>query len=314
MKLSIITTLYRSAPFIHEFYRRISIEAKRRIEGDYEIIFVNDGSPDNSLSLALEIQSTDSHVQIVDLSRNFGHHAAIVAGLAHSRGDRIFLIDCDLEEQPEWLGAFISKLEETGHDVVFGVQAERVSSFGANFFGSLFWSALNVMSSVSIPHSPMTCRLMTRKYVDSLLKIEDKVLYLAGVFAWAGFEQTSISLKKKPRPKIIKSSYSFSRKLAHVVDSFASFSAAPLSIIFFTGLIIWLSSLFFATFLLVEKFLYPDSILSGFTAIMLSLWFIGGTIILILGVIGLYIAKIFQEVKQRPLYIVRKIFQGTEHG
>lgn len=310
MKLSIVSTLYRSAPYLDEFHRRVSIAASQ-ITDDYEIVLVNDGSPDDSLRVALDLQAGDPHIQVVDLSRNFGHHAAIVAGLASSRGQHVFLIDCDLEEQPEWLSRFFDKMDESRADVVFGVQEERVASRLSNFSGGMFWSALNVMSNVRIPHNPMTCRLMSRRYVDSLLEVGDHVLYLAGVFAWTGFSQTSLALKKVPRPAAHKSTYNLSRKLMQVADSFASFSVAPLSLIFLTGLAIWLGSVLYALFLLVEKLLYPEVVLSGFTSIMLSIWFLGGTTILVLGVIGIYVAKIFQEVKRRPLYIVRNFYRGT---
>lgn len=309
MRLSIVTTLYRSAPFLDQFYRRVSATAKQEFGDAYEIVFVNDGSPDNSLQLALRLQADDTHIKIVDLSRNFGHHAAIVAGLANCSGELIFLIDSDLEEQPEWLALFVEKIEECGVDVVYGIQQERVSSRISNMFGEMFWSALNVMSSVRIPHSPMTCRIMTRRYVDSLLDVGDRVLYLAGVFAWTGFSQVSIPLKKIPRPRAHASSYSLSRKLIQVADSFSSFSVAPLSLIFLTGLLTWLGSVLFGLLLLIEKLLHPEMVLSGFTSIMLSIWFLGGGTILVLGILGLYVAKIFQEVKRRPLYIVRDIYQ-----
>jgi len=310
MKLSIVSTLYRSTAYLEEFYRRIS-SAASQITDDYEIVLVNDGSPDDSLSLALMLQATDQHIQIVDLSRNFGHHAAIVAGLTNSRGQFVFLIDCDLEEQPEWLSLFFNKMGETSADVVFGIQEERVASRLSNFLGGLFWSALNIMSNVRIPRNPMTCRLMNRSYVDSLLDVGDHVLYLAGVFAWTGFSQLPLPLKKIPRPASHKSTYNLSRKLMQVADSFASFSVAPLSLIFITGLVIWLGSLFYALVLLVEKIIYPEVVLSGFTSIMLSIWFLGGTTILVLGVIGIYVAKIFQEVKRRPLYIARNVYRGA---
>lgn len=313
MKLSIVSTLYRSAPFLEEFCRRAGAAAQQEFGDDYEIVLVNDGSPDDSLQLALALQAGDEHLQVVELSRNFGHHAAIVAGLAHCRGAHVFLIDCDLEEQPEWLALFTERMREVAADVVFGVQQERVSTPMANLFGEMFWSSINLMSSVRIPHNPMTCRLMTRRYVNSLLGVGDRVLYLAGVFAWTGFEQASIPLTKKPRPKAHRSSYSLSRKLLQVADSFASFSVAPLSLIFFTGLLVWLGSVLYAVLLLFLKLIHPDIVLSGFTSIMLSLWFLGGTIILFLGILGLYIAKIFQEVKRRPLYIVRNIHRGDRH-
>lgn len=311
MKLSIVVTLYRSSPFICEFYRRITSTIPEQFNDDYEVVFVNDGSPDNSLRLVLELQANDPNIKVIDLSRNFGHHAAIVAGLANSVGEYVFLIDCDLEEQPEWLPLFVDAMGENQVDVVFGVQQERVASPLSNIFGEMFWSALNVMSSVRIPHNPMTCRLMTRRYVNGLLEVGDRVLYLAGVFAWAGFTQTSLSLKKIPRPKAHKSTYNLARKLIQVADSFASFSVSPLLVIFFVGLSIWLGSVSYGVLLLIQKLLQPSMVMSGFASIMLSLWFLGGTIILVLGVLGLYVAKIFQEVKRRPLYIVRNIFKGS---
>ncbi|MEI8185769.1 MAG: glycosyltransferase family 2 protein [Chlorobiaceae bacterium] len=308
MMLSIVTTLYRSLPFLKEYYRRASASAEQVFGIDYELIFVNDGSPDNSLQFVLELQKKDSHVKIVDLSRNFGHHAAIVAGLAQSRGEYVFLIDCDLEEQPEWLKLFQVKMHENDADVVFGIQQERVSTRLSNLFGEIFWSSLNFMSSIHIPHNMMTCRLMTRRYVDALQKMGDRVLFIGGIFAWTGFKQESLSLKKIPRDKTSKSTYTLSRKLLMVADSFSSFSIAPLMLIFFCGLLVWAGSMAYSFFLLIQKLLYPEIILSGYTSLMLSLWVLGSMIILFIGIIGLYLAKIFQEVKRRPLYIVRNIY------
>lgn len=308
MKLSIIATLYKSSLFLEEFCQRIVAVAQQQVGNDYEIILVNDGSPDTSMQLALELKKQNPSIKVVDLSRNFGHHAAIVAGLELSVGERILLMDCDLEEEPEWLQLFSEKMNESGADVVYGVQQKRTASPASNFLGELFWSALNFMSTVRIPHNPMTCRLMTRRYVDALLTVQDRVLYLAGTFAWAGFTQMAIPLIKTPRITLQKSSYSLSRKLIQVADSFASFSVAPLMVLFLTGLLIWVGSVVFALGILIEKVLFPETILSGFTSIMISVWFLGGTIILGTGIIGLYIAKIFQEAKRRPLYIVRKIY------
>ncbi|MCB1906521.1 MAG: glycosyltransferase family 2 protein [Rhodocyclaceae bacterium] len=314
MKLSIVTTMYRSAAFLDTFHERIGAAAQHTVGDDYEIVLVNDGSPDNSGEIARAMAARDRHVCVVDLSRNFGHHAAIVAGLAHTRGELVFLLDCDLEEQPEWLSTFVAERERADADVVFGVQRQRVGSPLANAAGRIFWSALSAMSLVRIPHNPMTCRLMTRQYVDSLLEVGDRVLYLAGVFAWAGFRQTSLPLVKTPRAAQSRSTYSLSRKLVQAADSFASFSVAPLSAIFLTGLSIWSGSLAYGAWLLVRKLMNPEMILSGFTSIMLSLWFLGGTIILFLGVLGLYLAKVFQEVKRRPLYIVRSVHRGGDRA
>lgn len=313
MKLSIVSTMYRSAPFIEDFCSRIS-EAARQVTDDFEIVLVNDGSPDESLQLAVKLQHSNPHIRIVDLSRNFGHHPAIVAGLEHARGDRIFLIDCDLEEQPEWLPLFAERMDESQSDVVFGTQSTRIASFWSNASGEMFWWLMRRMSTVNMPRNPMTCRLMTRRYVDALLEVGDRVLYLASVFAWTGFSQESLPLTKKPRPNSGQgSSYNFSRKAVQVVDSLSSFSAAPLTLIFFVGLSIWVGSVVIGTYVVVKKLLYPEIILSGFTSVILSVWFLGGLIILILGIIGLYVSKMFQETKRRPLYIVRQHYPEITH-
>jgi putative glycosyltransferase len=309
MKLSIVATLYLSASYLPEFFRRIKAIAEQLIGEDFEIILVNDGSPDDSLSIALNLQKEHPQLQIVDLSRNFGHHAAIVAGLAHSRGEKVWLLDCDLEEQPEWLSLFMQEMDISGADVVFGVQQERVASLGSNFLGSLFWTILNLQSVVKIPHNPMTCRLMSRRYVDSLMEVGDRVLYLAGTFAWTGYQQTSITLKKIPRPVGHQSSYKLGRKLLQLIDSITSFSIAPLTLIFLIGTVIWLGAVLAGLSLLIEKILNPQMVLTGYTTVMLSIWFLGGTTILVLGVIALYISKLFGEVKRRPLYIVKNFYR-----
>lgn len=304
--------MYRSSHFLPEFFQRIVAVAKE-LTSDYEIILVNDGSPDDSLNIALQLQVENPKVKVVDLSRNFGHHAAIVAGLENAKGEYVFLIDCDLEEQPEWLSEFYKMMEEKGVDVVFGVQETRVSSKLSGFFGELFWKSLNIMTNLSIPHNPMTCRLMNRVYVDALLSVGDRVLYLAGVFAWAGFKQEPLHLVKIPRPLAQKSTYNLSRKLMQVVDSFTSFSVSPLTLIFLSGLFIWVSSIAYGTFIVIRKIIEPEVVLSGFTSIMLSIWFLGGFMIAAVGIIGLYIAKIFQEVKRRPLFITKKIYEADDH-
>lgn len=312
MKLSIVSTMYRSAPFLQAFYDRMT-EAAAAYAESFELILVNDGSPDDSLDVALMLQRSDPRVQVIDLSRNFGHHAAIVAGLTHARGEEVFLIDCDLEEQPEWLNLFGAERRARNVDVVFGVQQTRVGKRASNFAGSLFWRALNFMSTVRIPNDPMTCRLMSRAYVDALLEVGDRVLYLAGVFAWTGFSQHALPLVKTPRPTAHRSTYNLSRKLLQVADSFSSFSVAPLTLVFLLGLVIWAGSIAYGIVLLVQRLLFPQAILSGFTSLMLSIWFLSGTIILTLGIIGMYVAKIFQEVKRRPLYIERQVYRGDGH-
>src|SRR5712671_1704276 len=169
MDLSIVTTLYHSAPHLEEFFAR-SCTVAEKITASFEIIFVNDGSPDDSLKVALSLYSKDRRLKIVDLSRNFGHHKAMMTGLAQARGRLVFLVDSDLEEEPELLATFHEKLGETGADVIFGVQQERKGKLFERLSGSLYFTVFNWLSTHPVPPNHITARLMTRKYVAALLQ------------------------------------------------------------------------------------------------------------------------------------------------
>ena len=170
MKLSIVATLYQSAPYIEEFYRRATESARQLVNDDYEIVLVNDGSPDNSLELAIHLSELDPRVVIVDLSRNFGHHKAMMTGLAYAVGDYVFLIDSDLEEEPEWLLGFSKQMIQEHCDVVYGVQERRKGGIFERWSSQWFWRFFNMLTGMNIPTNLATARLMSRRYVDALLR------------------------------------------------------------------------------------------------------------------------------------------------
>src|SRR6266542_2340853 len=286
--------MYRSAPFIVEYYDRMT-KAAAALTADYEIILVNDGSPDDSLQRALALARNDPYLKVVDLSRNFGHHHAIMAGLSQAEGERVFLIDIDLEEQPEWLLAFAAEQERSQADVVFGVQHERVGGVTRRHLGGLFYKLFNLMSETKIPANLCTVRILTRNFVRALLTLKDRNLFLAGNFAWAGFEQVPIVVKKSPRRS--PSNYNLRRTIRLVFDAVSSFSSYPLRAIFVTGLIISLFSGLVGAEMAIRKILNPETVILGFASIIVSIWFLGGLIIFFLKVIGLYMSKIFVEVK-----------------
>lgn len=305
--LSIVTTLYRSAPFIEEFYRRM-IASAEQCAIPFELVFVDDGSPDNSGKIVKQLLSKDERIRLIELSRNFGHHHAALAGLAHSRGDLIFYIDVDLEEQPEWLALFYKQIHASDADVIFGVQTQRSDNGIKNFLGNLFYTLFNMWSETRIPANPCSIRLMHREYVTALLSMGDSNLFLAGMQAWAGFHQQAIEVKKQPR-KSRGSSYSFTRMIGLFVNAITSFTSYPLRLIFFLGLLTALLAGLSGGILLIRKFFYPQTVLLGWASLTISVWFLGGAIMCSLGVIGEYLAKIFNEVKGRPRYIVRKIYE-----
>jgi putative glycosyltransferase len=302
MELSVVATLYRSAPFLREFHRR-ACAAAEKVTGDFEIVLVNDGSPDDAQAVALTLCREDPRVQVVELSRNFGHHKAMMTGLAHARGRLVFLIDSDLEEDPELLESFHRELLASGADVVYGVQRRRKGGWYERLTGSLFYRLFNALSPVPIPPNLTTARLMTRPYVRALLRHRDRELFIAGLWAITGFRQVPLAVQKHSRPG---SSYTFARKLALLVNAVTSFSNRPLVLIFYLGCVL-LSASGAAGLYLIARRLFCGELTEGWASIMVSIWFLCGLILFCLGIMAIYLSKIFMETKRRPLTVVRHV-------
>ena len=306
--LSVVTMLYRSEPYLREFHRRV-IAAAAAVTPRFEIVYVDDGSPDASAAVAREIASADRRVVVVELSRNFGHHPAAVAGLAHARGGRVFILDVDLEEQPEWIGGFAAQMDASRADVVYGVSRVRKGTFLRRVLGGAFWKLFNALSDVSVPENPCTVRIMSRRYVDALLTLPDRNLFLAGSYAWLGFRQEPRPVEKGLRRTA--STYTARRLVALFIEAVTSFTSYPLRLIFGIGVAIAALALLAGTALAVYKMVRPEAISLGWSSIVVSIWFLGGVVISFLGVIGIYLSKIFNETKGRPLYVVKAVHRGT---
>lgn len=305
MRLSIVSSLYASAPYVEDFCRRAS-DAARQITPDFEIILVNDGSPDRSLEVALECRRRNAHVKVIDLARNFGHHKAMMTGLAHARGDLVFLIDCDLEESPELLPAFLREMERSVADVVFGVQRTRRGGWFERVSGSLYYTLFNAITAHPIPRNLLTVRLMSRRYVQALVEHQEREINIGALWAHTGFAQVPFPVEKRHKGA---SSYDVRKKITHLVNSVTSFSSAPLVFIFYLGLSLSLFAGIFGSYLIIRR-LFFGVLLEGWPSLIVSVWFLGGLTLLALGVIGVYLAKIFTEVKQRPYTIIRHVFEA----
>lgn len=308
MKISIVTTMYKSAPYLPEFYGRIK-NVVEKITDDYEIIFVNDGSPDQSLEMVLSFFKSDSKVRIIDLSRNFGHHKAIMTGLEYATGEYVYLIDCDLEELPEWLEVFYDKLNSAGADVVFGVQGRRKGGLWEKLSGYIFYKVFNWMSAVKIPRDLITARLMKRRYVKALVSHKEHTIFLAGLLQITGFEQLQQEVSKLSKSN---SSYSFRKKVSVLVNSITSFSVEPLKFIFYFGFFVTAASVLYILYLLLLKALGGAGI-EGWTSLIVSIWFLGGVTIFSVGMIGIYLSRVFIESKNRPYTIIKSIY-GSERS
>lgn len=308
MKISVVTTLYKSKPYLDQFVSEIQ-DALTQIKCvDYELIFVNDGSPDDSLEHLVLKKKSIPQIKLIDLSRNFGHHYAIQAGLDYASGDYIFLIDNDLETPPSVLIDFYNEMnKDQTLDVVYGYQEIRKGSFIEKYTGSVFWILINKLSDTKIPHNILTERLMTKQYVESLLKLKDANLFIGGMMYWIGFNQKGIPINKGQREGA--STYSLKRRLALMLEAITSFSGKPLQWLFYFGFIISFFSISFIIYLGFQKIIYQDQVQLGWTSIVAINVLILGVISTFLGLIGIYIYKIFRQVQGRPNAIIKKIYE-----
>lgn len=308
MTLSVVSTLYKSKLFLDEFLLQIEAAIRLIQIEDYELIFVNDGSPDDSLQHLITLKnSTYPQIKIIDLSKNFGHHYAIQVGLIHARGDFIFLVDNDLETPPNVLVEFYNQIKQDEHlDVVYGYQKVRKGSIIERTLGSMFWNLINKLSETKIPHNILTERLMTKAYVNALLSLNDANLFLGGMMHWVGFNQKGIAIEKGQRDG--DSTYSIKKRIDLMLQAVTSFSGKPLVYLFYFGFAVSFSSVLLIIYLVIKKLVYADQVQLGWTSLVAINVLVLGIICTFLGVIGIYVYKIFKQVQGRPNAIIKKIY------
>jgi len=304
--ISIVSTMYCSRPFLERFLEEC-LQALTVLEcTDFEIVLVNDGSPDDSLNYVIARQKNIPQLVIIDLSRNFGHHYAIQAGLQYARGELIFLIDCDLEVSVLTLPEFKRKLDASGTDMVYGYQASRKGGLFEKTSGGIFYKTFNLLSTIKIPENIATERIMTRRYLDALLQLGDRNLFLAGMMSWTGFQQLGLPLQKKQREG--RSTYSLLARINLMVNAVSSFSVQPLVWMFNIGLTVTVFSFLYVFYLIMRKILFGDTLI-GFTSMMALTTLSLGIMTTGIGVIGIYLGKVFTQVQNRPTYIIKDIYK-----
>ena len=303
MKLSIVTTLFYSEPYIREFYSRILASIQKCNIDDYEIVFVNDGSPDKSSVEVQNIIKENHRVSYIELSRNFGHHQAILCGLEHSKGELVFLIDVDLEEPPELLFEFHQKLHAPEKvDVVIGCQHKRRGGPIEYLSGKLFYPFFRFISGLDLPDNMSTVRLMRRPYVDAVTSYKEKEINISGILTHVGFSHKIVTFDKLSTST---TTYSFRGKLSHLINATTSFSNKPLYLALGFLLTFIMASMLYLVYF-VKNYFTNGTTPDGFTTIA-GLILISSTVnFLILSIFGVYLAKIFGEVKNRPRFIVSK--------
>lgn len=306
MHLSIVSTLYNSAPYLEEFHRR-AMAAAEEITSDVEMILINDGSPDDALEVAIDLHKRDPRVTVVDLSRNFGHHRAMMAGLSYAKGDLVLLIDCDLEEPPELLPALYQRLREQRCDVVYGVRKNRRDHPGFELTANAFYWLMARTGGIDLPRNLITLRLMTQRYVSNLTRHQERDVLIAGLWAITGFKQVPFEVTKQPAHH--RTNYSIHARAKMTVDYFTAFSSDLLYYIFYCGLGVFLASFTWLAALVLMRLLGGHS-LQGWLSLMVSIWMFGGLTVLLVGLIGIYVAHIFNETKGRPYVIVREVISS----
>lgn len=299
---SIVIPIYNEQETIAELLRRVQ-SVVDRLDEKVEIILIEDGSTDDSFELLRRARQKDSRLKILRLSRNFGHQVALSAGISHTKGKAVVLMDGDLQDPPELIPQMITQWKQ-GYQVVYTVKRSRRENFIMRFAFHSFYRLMRVFSSVSIPMEAGNFSLLDRRVVDTFLKLPERHRYISGLRAWVGFRQTGIEYDREPR-FVGKPQMTLSRLINLALDGLFSFSNAPLRLATYAGFIVASLSFLLAAYVIYEK-LFTDKAILGWASTIVSITFIGGMILLTLGVIGEYIGRIYDEVKQRPLYVIKE--------
>ncbi|CAB1059578.1 Glycosyltransferase [Olavius sp. associated proteobacterium Delta 1] len=300
--ISVVIPAYNETGNINPIAQRVSKVLENL--GPYEIIFVDDGSMDGTLGEIKELNAKNKKIKFISFSRNFGHQKALKAGLDHARGDCVISMDADLQHPPELLTKLIEEWRK-GYDVVYTVRVDSADTAFIKKLGSrLFYKIINLLSNVNIPLGAADFRLLDKKVVDEVKKFQENWLFIRGIVAWIGFNQTSVEYVVNSRTQG-RTKYSASRMLALAIDGITSFSILPLRISIILGLTFSLGSFFYSIYAIYAK-VFSKAVIRGWTSILLSVLFLGGIQLISLGVIGEYLGKMFIEIKNRPAYIIKE--------
>jgi len=300
--LSIIIPIFCEEEILPELYSRLNM-VMEKLKVSYEIIFVDDGSNDNSFKILKEFRARDEGVKIIKFSRNFGHHIAITAGLDRCRGKAVILMDGDLQDPPEGIPALYQKFQE-GYDVVSIIPKTRKDPLLKKFFSGLFRSVFKKLTRIDLSLESGIYRILSRRVVDNIKTCREKSRFIIALIRWSGFPQAAISLDRDSR-YAGKAKYNFFKSLELALDAITSFSYLPLRLSIYFGFCVAILSFLFGLFIFVKKIFFGMPV-SGYASIIFSLFFFGGVQLLILGVIGEYLGRTYHETLNRPLYIVEE--------
>lgn len=314
IRYSVIVPVYNEEQVLPESYRRLT-EVMERADGAYELIFINDGSRDKTPEMLNELSEQDTRVKVLHFSRNFGHQTAISAGMDYAGGQAVVIIDADLQDPPEVILQMIEKWQQ-GYDVVYG---QRLKRKGETWFkkatAKAFYRFLNQMTTVDIPVDTGDFRLIDRKVCDVMKGLTEKNRYVRGLVSWAGFKQTAVEYVREER-FAGETKYPLKKMVKLAVDATMSFSYKPLRIAGFIGMGLSFASFIYLVVIICQK-LFTDTTIPGWASLIAVMLFFNGVSLILQSVTGEYVGRIYEETKNRPLYIIseKKGFEedGKEH-
>jgi len=304
---SVVIPIHNEEENISELYRRLTVEMKKLCldeglsEDNYEIIFVNDGSTDRSWELIKKLHEDDPMIKGINFSRNFGHHIAITAGIDYAKGSAVILSDGDLQDPPEEIPKLYNEYKY-GYDLVYGIRQHRQDPILKKITSYIFWWILRKFSGVNIPSNQTMLRIMSRRIIDVIKEMKEYSRFIHGMMAWVGFKVSTIEIRHSPRVRG-KSKYNIPKLFKLAFHAVTAFSTLPLRLATYTGLICSFISLVFGIYFIWRQIFYGIPVM-GFASIIVSIFFTGGMQLLVLGILGEYIGRTYQQGQQRPLYIV----------
>ena len=303
--ISYIFPIYNESGNISLLYKTISVLLEKNKDYEYELIFINDGSKDDSLQKLLKLRESDKRIIVINFSRNFGHQIAVTAGLDHAKGAAVIIMDSDMQDPPKVSLELIKKWED-GYDVVYAQRRTRKDTFFKKLSADLFYRTLQKVAEIDIPRNTGDFRLMDRKVVDELKRFKEHNRFLRGMVSYIGFKQIGVQFDRDERHAGV-TGYPFKKMLKFAADGIFSFSTAPLKLIRNFGFVIAGLAFLGVIYAIYMKIFFPAVTIQGWTFIVISILLMGGVQLIMLGVLGSYIGRIYTESQDRPLYMVSSI-------
>jgi glycosyltransferase involved in cell wall biosynthesis len=304
-KFSIIVTVYNEEENVNILFERL-VKVMERLANSYEIIFVDDGSIDGTFGLLEKLHQKNNSVKIIRFSRNFGHHIAITAGLDYAQADTIILMDGDLQDQPEEIPRLYEKYKE-GYDNVYAIRRTRKDPVLKKIASKLFYKFFKIICNFDIPQNTGVFRIISRRTVNAVKSCRERSRFVLALISWVGLPSAGVIIERSER-HAGKAKYNFLKSTKLAIDAVISFSQIPLQITVYFGFFIAMTSFSIGLYMLLKKIIFGMPT-SGYASIIVSIFFLGGIQIAVIGIVGGYIGRVYSEVQNRPMYIIKEFIK-----